>query len=63
MNQVQELIFSGLALEHCISVSVKAAISKGYAVSLLSDGLASYQCDQREKALLTLQRIGAKFYQ
>ena len=62
-NDVKELIFSGLALEHCIKTSVKAAISKDYRVSLLSEGLASYKCDQRKKSLLKLKYLGAKLYE
>ncbi|MCB1754454.1 MAG: cysteine hydrolase [Gammaproteobacteria bacterium] len=62
MNEVEGLIFSGLALEHCIIVSVNAAIAQGYTVFLLPEGLASYKCGQREKYLLKLERIGAKLH-
>ena len=61
-NQVEEVIFSGLALEHCISVSVKAAVSRHYRASLLAGGLASYQCANREKYLLKLQQSGARVH-
>lgn len=61
-NDVKELIFSGLALEHCIETSVKAAISRDYIVSLLSEGLASYKCDQRKKSILKLEHLGTKLY-
>ena len=61
-NQVEEVIFSGLALEHCIQVSVKAAISKNYGAALLAGGLASYQCENREKSLLKLLQLGARVH-
>lgn len=62
-NDVEEIIFSGLALEHCIAVSVKAAISRNYRASLLAGGSASYRCENREKYLLKLQQSGASVHQ
>ncbi len=62
-HEVEEIIFSGLALEHCISVSVKAAMSKNYGAALLAGGLASYQCENREKYLLKLQQLGARVHE
>lgn len=61
-NEIEEIIFSGLALEHCIKVSLKAAISRNYKVALLTDGLASFKCDEREKYILKFEQLGAKFY-
>lgn len=61
-NQIEEIIFSGLALDHCIKVSIKAAISRNYKVAMLTDGLASYKCEEREKYILKFEQLGAKLY-
>lgn len=62
-NEVEELILCGLALEHCIRVSTKVALSRGYTVSLLNGGTAPYKCEQREKALADLQKLGVTLHE
>ncbi|WP_269539158.1 cysteine hydrolase [Cerasicoccus fimbriatus] len=61
-NHVEEIILSGLALEYCIKTSAIAAINRGYSVSVLRDGVASYQCKNREKRLEELLTAGAKIH-
>ncbi|MBE9098278.1 isochorismatase family cysteine hydrolase [Vacuolonema iberomarrocanum] len=60
---IEHLILSGLAAEHCISVSAKEARKRGFKVSYLPGAVASYQCKNLKPALVKLESIGVEAYE
>lgn len=59
---IEHLILSGLAAEHCISVSAKEALKRGFKVSYLSGAVTSYQCKNLKPTLAKLESMGVAAY-
>jgi nicotinamidase-related amidase len=59
-QEVQHLVLCGLAAEHCIAATAKAALQRGLQVTLITDAIASYECGARDKVFKTLVSQGAK---
>lgn len=57
-HDIESLILSGLAVEHCLMTSAQSALKRGFSVHLLADGVASYKCKGREKGLAKMQKLG-----
>ncbi|MDR3238008.1 MAG: isochorismatase family protein [Spirochaetia bacterium] len=59
---INDLVVIGLATDYCVKSTVMDAIQEGFAVTVISDavGAVNVQPDDGEKAMLEMQKAGAK---
>lgn len=59
-KNIGNLFISGIDANYCINKTALSAIQKGYAVTIVSDGIAGSSDDIRNKKLKDYQSFGAK---
>lgn len=59
-NQVNHLILTGMAAEACIDRTCKAALNRGYKVTVISDAIAASSGNSRIRKIEDYKRSGAK---
>ncbi len=59
-NQINHLLLTGMAAEACIDRTCRAALNRGYKVSVISDAIAGISDASRNKKIDDYQRAGAQ---
>lgn len=53
-KSIEHLYLVGLATDYCIKISAQKAISRGYKVTVVSNAVAAYKCEDFSKSLQVL---------
>lgn len=59
-NQVSELVLTGVDARACVDAALRSAIARGYAVTVVRDGVATSSLERLDEKLGEFEALGAK---